>query len=127
MYTLLFFIPEYPPPPLQEPDIGDPTVKLVVPDLRPLSNVTDRLKHLDSKINLKANMAGELEFGAAVCMFSFCLFPFVFLNFFLFLHYCVLASVWESNSTSTWLRVGFHADVLLQQNTLKSSMAGDQL
>jgi len=48
-----------------EPDIGDPTVKLVVPDLRPLSNVTDRLKHLDSKINLKANMAGELEFGAA--------------------------------------------------------------
>jgi len=88
VHSLILYTQITPPPP-QEPDIGDPTVKLVVPDLRPLCNVTDRLKHLDSKINLKANMAGELEFGAAVCMFSFFLFPSVFLNFFLFLHYCV--------------------------------------
>lgn len=48
-----------------EPDIGDPKVKLVVPDLRTLSNVTDRLKNLDTRIEMKANMAGELQLGTA--------------------------------------------------------------
>jgi len=37
-----------------------------------LKQVTDRLKHLDSRIEMKANMAGELQLGAEVVCLCLC-------------------------------------------------------
>mmetsp|Transcript_14545 Transcript_14545/g.34474 ORF Transcript_14545/g.34474 Transcript_14545/m.34474 type:complete len:281 (+) Transcript_14545:138-980(+) len=57
---------------LEEPDIGEPSVRLIAPPLKSLSNVADRLKGLHDRICLRANMAGELEVGVET--------EFVFMN-----------------------------------------------
>eukprot|EP00287_Rhodomonas_sp_CCMP768_P022232 CAMPEP_0202826506 /NCGR_PEP_ID=MMETSP1389-20130828/13657_1 /ASSEMBLY_ACC=CAM_ASM_000865 /TAXON_ID=302021 /ORGANISM="Rhodomonas sp., Strain CCMP768" /LENGTH=415 /DNA_ID=CAMNT_0049499807 /DNA_START=21 /DNA_END=1265 /DNA_ORIENTATION=+ len=57
---------------LLEPDIGEPSVRLIAPPLKSLSNVIDRLKGLHDRVCIRANMAGELEVGVET--------EFVFMN-----------------------------------------------
>mmetsp|Transcript_53209 Transcript_53209/g.108570 ORF Transcript_53209/g.108570 Transcript_53209/m.108570 type:complete len:281 (+) Transcript_53209:91-933(+) len=57
---------------LMEPDIGEPSVRLISPPLKSLSNVIDRLKGLHDRVCIRANMAGELEVGVET--------EFVFMN-----------------------------------------------
>ena len=38
----------------------------------PLEQVTDRLKNLDTRIEMKANMAGELQLGTGVVCLCVC-------------------------------------------------------
>jgi hypothetical protein len=47
----------------QEPVVATPAVQLLTPPLKPLSIVVERLKGMNTKILLRANMMGELALG----------------------------------------------------------------
>ena len=46
-----------------EPEVSTPPVRLCAPPLKSLASMMERLKGLDSKILLRANMMGELSIG----------------------------------------------------------------
>jgi hypothetical protein len=46
-----------------EPAVSTPSVQLNAPPLKSLASTVERMKSLDSKILLRANMMGELSLG----------------------------------------------------------------
>jgi HUS1 checkpoint protein len=54
-----------------EPTLPDPEVYIMMPPLKNLKNVIERMKNIDSNLILQANMAGELTLKvfATFCIF----------------------------------------------------------